>query len=412
MRDAFDMTGLISLLRDVKTRAVHVRNVRSEHPSPFAGAVLFNFVGNFIYDGDAPLAERRAQTLSLDHTQLRELLGTVDLREFFDEEIIEEVERDVQAPQRLVVKNTPMMFMNFCCSWAHFPKAKFLFAEVKHPRTTCAIGFETCRIHAACFLTASRKRTTKSVGLQQQKTPGDCATLWASCRRRDSPKRSLSLSKTRWWIWYLNTRELMVRSLLLDVAERLGLGVAPVLSALQILAERDRVIEGEFRPGRVGQEWCDVNVLKMIKRRSLAALRKEVEPVEPDALARFLPEWHSITSRRRGLDGLLDAIEQLQGAPLPASTLENEILPARVERFRSTDLDELCVQGEVIWRGFDSVGSTDGRIGLFLTDHYSLLAPPVEAIEDERAEQIRDSLRNSGGLFFDQISAGVRDFPE
>ena len=177
------------------------------------------------------------------------------------------------------------------------------------------------------------------------------------------------------------------------------------------LVERERIVEGEFRPGRSGQEWCDVNVLRMLKRRSLAALRKEVEPVEPDALARFLPDWHGITRPRKGLDGLLDVVEQLQGAPLPASTLENEILPARVHGFRTADLDELCVQREIIWRGFDSTGSSDGRIGLFLVDHYRTLAPYSQTVEGDTAASIRTLLRDRGGLFFEQITETVREFP-
>ncbi|MEP3479566.1 MAG: DEAD/DEAH box helicase, partial [Fuerstiella sp.] len=196
-----------------------------------------------------------------------------------------------------------------------------------------------------------------------------------------------------------------------EVATKLGLGVAPILSALSVLEERERIVGGEFLPGRHGQEWCDVNVLRQLKRRSLAALRKEVEPVEPDALARFLPDWHGITRPRKGLDGLLDVIEQLQGAPLPASTLEKEILPARITGYRSADLDELCVQGEVIWRGFDSTSGNDGRIGLFLTDHYATLAPFVEPVDDAVADELRTLLATSGALFFHQITDAIRQFP-
>ena len=143
----------------------------------------------------------------------------------------------------------------------------------------------------------------------------------------------------------------------------------------------------------------------------LARLRNAVAPVESRRLAAFLPDWHGITRPRKGLDGLLDAVEQLQGAPLPASTLEKEILPARVDGFRTADLDELCVQGEIIWRGFDSTGSSDGRIGLYLTDHYQTLAPTSERVPGPTADKVRDLLHRSGALFFDQIVADIHEFP-
>jgi ATP-dependent Lhr-like helicase len=195
------------------------------------------------------------------------------------------------------------------------------------------------------------------------------------------------------------------------VAARLGLGVAPVLSALADLEAQDRVVHGGFLPGQQGQEWCDANVLRQLKRRSLAALRREVEPVEPEALARFLPEWHGINQPRRGLDGILDVVEQLQGAPLPASTLEAEILPARIADYRNADLDELFVQGEVLWRGFDSTGPNDGRIGLYLTDHYLQLAPFSELATDNTTTSVRTLLEQRGALFFDQISTALQQFP-
>ncbi len=227
-----------------------------------------------------------------------------------------------------------------------------------------------------------------------------------------------------------------------DVAARFGLGTGPVLTALNKLAALERVIEGEFLPHELrgtpvaelvrsfdghrntsqvltssgtarssGREWCDVNVLRTLQRRTLAALRKEVEPVEPKALARFLPDWHGITRPRRGLDGLLDTIEQLQGAPLPASTLENEILPARVTGFRPSDLDELCAAGEIVWQGCDSTATGDGRIALYLTDRFPLLSPPVDPLDDDMADKLRSLLREQGALFFAQICGELRGFP-
>ena len=151
--------------------------------------------------------------------------------------------------------------------------------------------------------------------------------------------------------------------------------------------------------------------MRQLKRRSLAALRQEVEPVEPHALGRFLPSWHGLQHPGRGLDGILDAVEQLQGAPLPASTLEDEILPARILDFRTADLDDLFVQGEIIWRGFDSSSQHDGRIGLFLSDQYLSLAPFSDLLQDEVAVQVRELLQQRGALFFEQIAQELKQFP-
>jgi ATP-dependent Lhr-like helicase len=201
-----------------------------------------------------------------------------------------------------------------------------------------------------------------------------------------------------------------------DVAHRFGIGIAPVRTALQILAAADRVWEGEFTPGARGREWCDAEVLKSIKRRSLARLRKQIEPVEPVALARFLAHWQGLTRPRRGLDGLLDTIEQLQGAPIPASVLESNVLPARVADYRPALLDELFLAGEVVWRGVESLGPGDGRVALYLTDKVPYLAPTAAEIGDLEPSayerQIVELLSGEGALFFDSIQQRLNAFAQ
>lgn len=408
LRDVFDMPGFISLLKDVKSRTIRVHQVRSEYPSPFAGAVLFNYVGNFIYDGDAPLAERRAQTLALDHAQLRELLGTVDLREMFDADILLQLNQELQKLTDWKLRHADDLHgllldlgrltrseIHLRCH-DHDVKSgdseSWLKELLQHRR-----AFQYQANEEVCFAASEDAgKLRDALGIMP---PSGLADAFLE------PVQEALVSLTS---QYARTHGPFTSQ---QVATKLGLGVAPILSALSILEERERVVSGEFLPGRHGQEWCDVNVLRQLKRRSLAALRKEVEPVEPEALARFLPDWHGITRPRKGLDGLLDVIEQLQGAPLPASTLEKEILPARITGYRSADLDELCVQGEVIWRGFDSTSNNDGRIGLFLTDHYATLAPFVEPVDDPVADDIRKLLASRGALFFHQITDSVRQFP-
>jgi ATP-dependent helicase Lhr and Lhr-like helicase len=161
-----------------------------------------------------------------------------------------------------------------------------------------------------------------------------------------------------------------------ELAARYGLGVALVDLLLQRLGRDARLIEGEFRPGGAEREWIDPDVLRSLRRRSLAKLRHEIEPVAPEALGRFLMTWHGIGSGRRGLETLLDAIEQLQGAAIPASILERQILPARVEDYQPAMLDTLMAAGEVVWSGVEPLGERDGRIALFLTDHAAVLRAP------------------------------------
>jgi ATP-dependent helicase Lhr and Lhr-like helicase len=196
-----------------------------------------------------------------------------------------------------------------------------------------------------------------------------------------------------------------------SIASRFGLGVAPVIETLGRLAAMDRVVEGEFLPGGRSREWCDAEVLRTLKQRSLAKLRREIEPVEPAALGRFLLDWHGLKRPRPGVDALLSTIEQLEGAPLPASVLEADVLPARIADFRPADLDLLCAAGEIAWVGIESLGPSDGRIALYLTDRLPLLAPPPRTAEGELAGQVRELLRARGALFFSDLIANIGAFP-
>lgn len=408
LSDVFDMPGLLSVLRDVQRRLTVVRSVRTEHPSPFAAAVMFSYAGNFLYEGDAPLAERRAQALALDHAQLRQLLGSADFRELFDADAIASVELDLQRMNEWKLRHAddvheallklgglsePELRLRTSAENVAAGELELWLDELLGQRRAFEVNVAGERRFVAAE-DAGRLRDGLGIvppaGLPEAFLEvvadplGDLVSRYA---RTHGP---------------FTTQE---------VADRFGLGTAPVLMALNALAAKDRVIEGEFRPGHLGHEWCDTHVLKLLKRRSLAALRKQVEPVDPTALARFLPDWHCLTRPRRGLDGLLDAIEQLQGAPLAASVLEAEILPSRVEGYRRSHLDELFLAGEVIWRGFDSTGGTDGRIALYLTDHYPLLARVSDPLEDSGVDQVRDLLSERGALLFSQIKQATGGFP-
>ncbi len=182
------------------------------------------------------------------------------------------------------------------------------------------------------------------------------------------------------------------------LARRFGLGTAIAESLLARLTESGRLVQGEFRPGGVEREWVDADVLRRLRSRSLARLRREVEPVSPDALGRFLVSWHGIGSERRGLEALLDAVEQLQGAPLPFSILEREVLPARVAGYQPAMLDTLMAAGEVVWAGVESLGERDGRIALYLTDHMATAAPAGHHRQRRRGTGKRRSSRTCGRM--------------
>jgi ATP-dependent Lhr-like helicase len=190
------------------------------------------------------------------------------------------------------------------------------------------------------------------------------------------------------------------------LAGRLGLGDSVAHDVLVRLTREGRLLEGEFRPGGTAREWTHQDVLRVIRRRSLAKLRKEVEPVEQAALCRFTLAWHGATKRRAGADALLDVVEQLQGAPLPASVLETDILPARLENYDPSDLDAVVAAGEVVWVGIEPLGEHDGRVALYLTDQVRLLLPQhganLASAKDlsDRERAIIDVLAETGASFF------------
>ncbi len=193
-----------------------------------------------------------------------------------------------------------------------------------------------------------------------------------------------------------------------DVASRFGLGTAVVLDTLRRLAADKRVVDGEFRPGASGSEWCSVEVLRRLRSRSLAALRQEVEPVPQDALARFLPEWQSVGGTLRGADGLLQVIDQLAGVALPASTWETLVLPARLSNYSQAWLDELTASGEVIWSGAGALPGNDGWVSLHLADTAPLtLADPTGDETSELQRAILSALAGGGAFFFRQLAQAV-----
>jgi len=400
LQDVFDMPALLEVLRALRSRDIRVVTIDSRSPSPFASALLFEYVGNFIYEGDAPLAERRAQALTVDPAQLRQLLGEVELRELLDANALAELElqlqhlepdraaRHVDAAHDLLIRLGDLTRDELAARSA--PGAgvdEWLFELQRERRAISAsIAGETRWIAAE---DAGRYRDALGVvvppGLPDAFLGSELRPLVALARR------------------FARTHGPFTA---IELGRRLGIGPALVAGALGELAETGTVLEGEFRPGASGIEWIDSGVLRTLRQRSLARLRREVEPVEQVALARFALAWHGVDSPRSGEAALLDAIAQLEGAFVPASDLESRILPARVAGYDESDLDGLLASGAVIWTGGGAIGPRDGKVALYLSEHAPLV-PGATKNDGSTHQRIRETLASRGALFFPQLLAAL-----
>ncbi|WMX44729.1 ATP-dependent helicase [Streptomyces roseicoloratus] len=400
LQDVFDVPGLRELMGDIESRRVRLVEVTTPEPSPFARSLLFGYVAQFLYEGDSPLAERRAAALSLDSRLLAELLGQAELRELLDADVLAELERELQwLTEDRRVKDAegvadalrvlgPLTDAELAERGAEADWAQELSRARRAIRVRVA-GAD----HWAAIEDAGRLRdalgTALPVGVPEAFTEpvkDPLGDLLARFARTHGPFTSS------------------------QAAARFGLGPAVTDGALQRLAAAGRVVQGEFHPSGIGQEWCDAAVLRRLRRRSLAALRHELEPVPPAALATFLPQWqHLGGGGLRGIDGLARAIEQLQGAPVPASALEKLVLPSRVRDYSPALLDELTTTGEVVWAGAGALPGKDGWISLYLADAAPLLLPPPHPLElTGLHESVLTALSGGYGLFFRQIADQVR----
>jgi ATP-dependent Lhr-like helicase len=400
VRDVFDIPAFLEVLRSVEKGEVRAHVADSRKPSPFAASLLFNYVANYIYEGDAPLAERRAQALSIDQDQLQELLGDADLRELLDSDAIAEVEEQLQAlgdTQRVRhADGIHDLLLRLGDLTPAEIKRRAIGLDVTEALRglLCAHRVLEIQIAGEERLIAVEDAARYRDALHIELPPGIPAPL---LERIAQPLLELLRR-------YARTHGPFAAD---EAAHRFGLDARRVEPSLRTLVLDGRIIEGGFRPEGLHREWCDVEALRQIRRKSLARLRKEIEPVEQPMLARFTTHWQGVRQRRRGLDALLDTIENLQGAPLPASLVETAILPARLAKYLPSDLDTLIAAGEVAWCGFDSLGERDGRIGLYLADQVSTLLTPrdsrAEPPLNEKEQQIVDQLARGGAMFFAQL---------
>jgi ATP-dependent Lhr-like helicase len=406
LRDVFDMPALVEILKEVEERKLRVQVVETRTPSPFAASLLFSYVANFLYDGDAPLAERRAQALTIDQDQLRELLGEADLRELLDADAIAEVEATAQCLAAGYRARSADGIHDLCLRLGDLSRAELarrvVDADLLESVDRLIRSRRLLELHIAGErrLIAAEDAARYRDGLGIPLPPGLPAAFL-------EPVAQPVLELVR---RYARTHGPFT---LREAAERFALDAAAVEKALHRLAQEGRVLEGGFRPGGLHQEWCDAEILRQIRRKSLAKLRREVEPVEQHTLARFLTHWQGLLAPRRSaaahLDALLDAIESLQGAPLPASLLETSILPARIAGYSPAGLDTLIAAGEVAWAGVEPLGERDGRIALFLADKLPLLAQqrPLAEPLSEREEKLLAVLESTGASFFDPLHQAV-----
>ncbi|MFB7916078.1 DEAD/DEAH box helicase [Streptomyces sp. NPDC056061] len=399
LQDVFDVPGLTELMGDLEARRVRLVEVTTPEPSPFARSLLFGYVAQFLYEGDSPLAERRAAALSLDSHLLAELLGQAELRELLDADVLTELERELQwlAEDRRVKDVEGVADV----------------LRVLGPLTDPELAERGARPGWAAELSTARRAIRVRIGGTDH-----WAAIEDAGRLRDALGTALPVGVPEAFTEpvkdplgdllarYARTHGPFTSA---EAAARFGLGTAVTDGALQRLAATGRIVQGEFHPAGIGQEWCDATVLRRLRRRSLAALRHELEPVPPAALAGFLPQWqHLGDNSLRGIDGLARAIEQLQGAPVPASALEKLILPSRVTGYTPALLDELTTTGEVVWAGAGALPGKDGWLSLYPADSAPLLLPPPHPLELTALHaSILEVLSGGYGLFFRQIADRV-----
>ncbi len=405
IRDVFDLPAVAAILAGVQRGSIRVTSVESNRPSPFAASLLFSYVANYIYDGDAPLAERRAQALSIDQSQLEELLGDTDLRELLDATALDEVEARLQSLEPEYRARHADGVHDLLLKLGDLTEPELLARsetpEVAATITELAKARRAVRVRIAGEARyipveyASRYRDALGTPL-----PPGLADVFLE----ESDDPLLEILRR-----YARTHGPFTTA---DVAARYGLPAATAEKALRMLHGLGKLLEGEFRPGGTHREWCDPEVMQQVRRKSLARLRREIEPVEQGTFARFTARWQGVTVRRRGLEALLDTVENLQGAALLVSELEREILPARIADYRPGDLDMVMASGQVVWIGLEQVGNRDGRVALYLSESLPLLLPPQELRSEdpppsERAAKILEFLAQSGASFFAAIHAGT-----
>jgi ATP-dependent Lhr-like helicase len=416
LSDVFDIPALREILAGVARRDIVIHSVETVRASPFASSLLFDYVAAYMYDGDTPLAERRAGALTLDRDLLRELLGQEELRELLDPDALADLELSLQAladdRQATTLDGVHDLLRRL---------GDLTTAELAARTEGGAAVADPWLAELAASRRAVRTRIAgddRWIAIEDvaryRDGVGIAPPVGVPAAFLGPVTGALDGLLARW----ARTHGPFLTP---EPSRRWGLPQGVIDDGLERLLAAGALLRGEFRPGGAEREWCDPEVLRLLRRRSLARLRREVEPVDPGALARFLPEWHGIAAAGtapapfRGsaaLERLAEVVDQLAGLPIPASVLERDVLPARIPGYQPRLLDELGALGEVAWVGRGSLGRDDGRIVLVRPGREVLRpagvpdgsSPPGEL----RHLAIREHLVRRGASFYRELYAAAR----
>ena len=413
LRDVFDLPALRGILAAIERREIRVVSVETQRASPFASSLLFDYIAAYMYEGDAPLLERRAQALTLDRELLRELLGSEELRELLDGDALADLELDLQSLSPDRAAGSADAVHDLLRRLGDLTSAE-VAARVRG-------ADERARERAAGewleALVADRRAVSVRIAGEHRWIAAEDVGRYRDAVGVVPPPgvAGVTLAPTHDALGSLLARWARSHGPFLtdEPARRWQLPHGVVETALEALMAAGVLLRGEFRPGGVEREWCDPEVLRVLRRRSLARLRREIEPVEPAALARFLPAWHGIGGRASGLDRLMEVIAQLEGVPIAASVLERDVLPSRVRGYAPAMLDELGAAGEVVWAGAGSLGRDDGRVVLYRPDRVALLRPDgdsdatAESVDGWMHVAVLERLAARGAAFYRELWASV-----
>jgi ATP-dependent Lhr-like helicase len=378
LQDVFDLPSLRQLLADLGARRLDLVEVETQTASPFSSSLLFDYIATYMYEDDTPLAERRAQALALDRDLLRELLGQEELRDLIDPGALEQVEAELRGSPGSADALHDLLLRRGDLRPGEFDAA--LAAPLERERRAVRV-----RVGGAERLIAAEDagRYRDAVGAMPPAGLPD-----AFLESVVEPLAGLLVRFARGRGPFTTA----------DAAARFGLAPDRAEKELAALEGDGRLVRGELRPGGSEREWCDPDVLRRLRRASLAALRREVEPVDEGALGRFLPAWQGIDRRST----LREALVPLQGLSLPVPLWESDVLPRRVPGFRPAELDQLCASGEVVW-----VGAGLERVALYFREDAPVLGRPaaLPPPQDETGGALRAALEGGALFWYDLLAA-------
>ena len=405
LRDVLDLPGLEELLRGLHTRELSLVEVETQRASPFASSLLFDYVATYMYEGDTPNAERRAAALSLDRELLRELLGQEELRDLIDPAALEEVEADLQRTLERTRAATSDELHDVLRAVGDL--------TVEEAQQRCLEAVSAKRMLGD--LVGDRRAAEMRIGGEQRFIAAEDAGLYRDAFGAMPPGGlpEAFLEETpdpfaRVVRRYARTHGPFTTG---ELAERYKVDPAPVLRELE---RAGNLIQGELRPGGSEREWCDPEVLRRLRRASLATLRKEVEPAEQRALARFLPAWQGVDGAPpggAGVDRLREVLVPLQGLALAPDVWERDVLPRRVGAHSPAWLDQLCAAGELVWVGAGALGRTSGKVAFYFREDARFVGPPPSK-QEPPAEPLHDRLRarlESGAAFWTDLVADLEE---